>query len=178
MAKAWKTIPVNRGKDEAKIDAEDFERVSAHTWRTITSSSGRRIVVTTISTPKGYRQLTLGAFLMKPPKGKLVYPRRFQNGFDYRKENLIVCSMSDRQKILPKSRKTGTSRYKGVSYYPKNSCWRAGIRVEGKAIHLGFFDSEEEAALAYNKAARKHFGEMAYQNTVVKAQPRRKADKT
>lgn len=172
MAKAWKTIPVNKGKDEAKIDAEDFERVTQHSWRTVTAKSGRRIVVTTISTPKGYRQITLGAFLMKPPKGKLVYPRRFQNGFDYRKENLIVCSMSERQKILPKSRNTGTSKYKGVSFYSKNSCWRAGIRVNGKSVHIGFFDSEEEAALAYNKAAKKHFGDLAYQNRIERTKKR------
>jgi hypothetical protein len=176
MAKPWKSISVNKGKDSAKIDAEDFARVTEHSWRTVTSKTGRRMVVTTLSTPKGYRQITLGAFLMNPPKGKLVYPRRFMNGFDYRKDNLIVCTMADRQKILPKSRNTGTSKYKGVSYYTKNSCWRAGIRVDGKSIHIGFFDSEEEAAVAYNKAARKHFGEMAYQNQVTLKKPSRQGD--
>lgn len=172
----WKLIPVNKGKDQAKIDAEDFDRVSQHSWRTVTAKSGRKTVVTTVSTPKGPRMLTLGAFLMNPAKGQLVYPRRFNHGFDYRKENLIVCTMKERQRILPKSRNQGTSKYKGVSFYPKNNCWRAGIRVDGKSIHIGFFDSEEAAALAYNEAARKHFGDNAYQNQVAKRDPRRQSD--
>lgn len=172
----WKWIPINKGKEQAKIDAEDFDLVSQHSWRTVTAKSGRRTVVTTISTPKGPRMLTLGAFLMKPRKGHLVYPRRFQNGFDYRKENLIVCTMKERQRILPKSRTQGTSQYKGVSYYPKNSCWRAGIRVDGRSIHIGFFDNEDAAAVAYNEAARKYFGDQAYQNQIRSPRPKRRSD--
>jgi AP2-like factor (euAP2 lineage) len=174
MTQNWKYLPVNKGKDKAKVDSEDFEMLSELSWRTVTSSSGRRVVVTSVKTPKGVRMVTLGAYLMKPPKGKQVYPRRFQNGFDYRKENLIVCTMQERQQILPKSRsQSGTSQYKGVSYYTKNKCWRAGIGVDGKSIHIGFYDSEEEAALAYNKAALQHFGDQAYQNQIKKSLPRR-----
>ncbi len=174
MATSWKNLPVNKGRDQAKVDAEDFVRLSQLSWRTVTAKSGRRVVVTSVATPKGTRMVTLGAFLMKPPKGKQVYPRRFLNGFDYRKENLIVCTMKERQRILPKNRNNlGTSQYKGVSYYSKNKCWRAGIGVDGKSIHIGFFDTEEEAATAYNKAARKHFGDQSYQNQVKKRPPRR-----
>lgn len=176
MNKPWKLIPVNKGKDHAKIDEEDFEKVSNHSWRTVTAKSGRQTVVTTVATEKGPRMLSLGAFLMKPEKGQMVYPRRFMNGFDYRKENLIVCSMKERQRILPKNRAEGTSQYKGVSWYPKNKCWRAGIRVDGKSIHLGFFQTEEDAAKAYNEAAKKHFGEHAYQNQIKPAATRRQSD--
>ena len=38
---------------------------------------------------------------MNPPKGKLAYPRRFNDGFDYRKNNLIICTMQERQQLLP-----------------------------------------------------------------------------
>ena len=43
---------------------------------------------------------------------------------------------------------------------------RAGIEVNGKTINLGNFKGEDAAALAYNKAARKHFGSLAYQNQI------------
>lgn len=161
--KPWCFIPVNKGH-KAKIDREDFERVSQYTWRVLKKDSGRLKVVTNIRGRKGYRQISLGQFLMKPPKGKMVYPRRFMDGLDYRKDNLIVCSMKERQRILPKSRRHGSSKFKGVYYVPTIKKWRAGIKVDGKAISIGIFKTEKEAALAYNQAAREYFGDMTYQN--------------
>jgi hypothetical protein len=40
------------------------------------------------------------------------------------------------------------------------------IEVNGKTINLGDFMRETQAASAYNKAARDHFGRIAYQNPV------------
>lgn len=162
---AWVYIPVNKGH-RAKIDAEDYDRVIKHTWRVIKKGSGRLKVVTNVVTPKGNRQVSLGHFLMNPPKGKMVYPRRFLDGLDYRKSNLIVCTMRERQQILPKSRHHGTSKYKGVSFVQSLKRWRASIKVNGKSKSLGVFTNETDAALAYNKAARELFGESSYQNVV------------
>jgi hypothetical protein len=162
-SKEWCYIPVNKGY-RAKIDKEDLARVSKFTWRVIKRPSGRLRVATSISTKKGVRQMSLAQFLMKPPKGKMVYARRFMEELDFRKDNLIICTMSERQRILPKSRRFGTSRFKGVYRVEKEKKWRAQIEVDGQHISLGLFLSEVDAAAAYNKAAREHFGEMAYQN--------------
>ena len=67
---------------------------------------------------------------------------------------------------LPKHRQGATSSYRGVSFQKANKKWRAGIQVNGKAINLGDFSSENKAALAYNKAAKKYFGDIAYQNSI------------
>ncbi len=170
--KPWCYLPLSKGH-RAKIDQEDLERLSAHSWRVIKKESGRLKVVTNVKTPKGYRQVSLGHFLMKPPAGKMVYPRRFLDGLDYRKDNLIVCTMKERQRILPKSRNKGSSKFKGVYYMPSLKKWRAGIKVEGKTVSLGVFSSEAEAALAYNEAARKYFGDIAYQNQLIPKTNRR-----
>lgn len=77
---------------------------------------------------------------------------------------MIVCTLQERQRLLPKKRVETSSTYRGVSYSKTHSKWRAGIEVEGRSINLGMFNSEEEAAEAYNKAARQHFGDVAYQN--------------
>lgn len=163
MAKAWTTITVHPGL-KAKIDKEDLARVSEHSWRVTKGTTGRKRVVTSIRTPQGVRTVTLGKFLMKPAKGKQVYPRRFNEGLDYRKDNLIVCTLKERQRLLPKKRVRTSSSYRGVSYSRSHGKWRAGIEVNGRSLNLGLFKSEDAAAEAYNKAARKHFGDIAYQN--------------
>ncbi|MES2856325.1 MAG: AP2 domain-containing protein [Bdellovibrionota bacterium] len=165
MAKDWCYVETSAGQ-KVKIDREDFERVSNHSWRVTKSTTGRNRVVTSVRTPKGVRSVTLGKFLMKPAKGKQVYPRRFNEGLDYRKSNLIVCTLAERQRMLPKKRQDATSTYRGVSYSKTEEKWRAGIEVDGQSINLGSFASEKSAAEAYNKAAKKHFGDVAYQNNL------------
>ena len=60
----------------------------------------------------------------------------------------------------------GSSKYKGVSWYKRYCNWIAKIKINYKQIHLGYYTTEEEAALAYNKAALEHFGEYAKINDV------------
>ena len=110
---------------------------------------------------------------MSPPKDKQVYPRRFNDGLDYRKENLIVCTLKERQRLLPKNRKGSSSHFRGVSFQKSSEKWRAAIQVKGRSINLGDFKSEEDAAEAYNKAAKKYFGEIAYQNRLDMKRKRR-----
>lgn len=57
------------------------------------------------------------------------------------------------------------SKYKGVvPPIGKRKRWRARIRDNGKEITLGWFDTEEEAAKAYDKSARERFGVFASLN--------------
>jgi len=42
-----------------------------------------------------------------------------------------------------------TSRYKGVSWFPRDNKWKAMIYIDGKRKHLGYFDCELKAALVY-----------------------------
>ena len=60
----------------------------------------------------------------------------------------------------------GTSQYKGVSRFKQTCKWRADIKINHKQTYLGLYDNEEEAALAYNKAALEYFGEYAKINLI------------
>lgn len=170
--KDWTTITLSGG-EKCKIDREDLERVSKHSWRVTKGTTGRNRVVTSVREGERVRTLTLGKFLMSPPKGKQVYPRRFNEGLDYRKDNLVVCTLKERQRLLPKKRAGSTSSFRGVSYSKTDKKWRAAIEVDGVSRNLGHFKSEAEAALAYNEAARRAFGSIAYQNPIGKRTEKR-----
>lgn len=56
------------------------------------------------------------------------------------------------------------SRYKGVSWHRNK--WQATIMIDGKNACLGSFESEIDAAIAYNKKAKELHGEFARLNEV------------
>ena len=48
---------------------------------------------------------------------------------------------------------SAVSKYIGVSKIHNRQQFRARIKINGKAVHLGSFDSEVKAARAYNRRA-------------------------
>jgi hypothetical protein len=52
-----------------------------------------------------------------------------------------------------------SSKYRGVSWCKRDNKWRPQIRYDGKKHNLGYFEDEEEAANAYERAAKVHKGE-------------------
>lgn len=60
-----------------------------------------------------------------------------------------------------------TSLYKGVYLHSRKKSWVARIQVDRRDIYLGLFDSQEDAAAAYNVAASRFFGEFARLNFIL-----------
>jgi hypothetical protein len=83
------------------------------------------------------------------------------NKLDCRKENLIWRSRAWVSRQRKTTSKTG---YMGV--YKENKRYRAVISANGKSMHIGMFDSPEEAALAYNRKSWELFGHMGKQNKI------------
>jgi hypothetical protein len=46
-----------------------------------------------------------------------------------------------------------SSVYRGVTFNKKSKKWQSVLNVSGSHVHLGTFDSEESAAVAFDKAA-------------------------
>lgn len=51
-----------------------------------------------------------------------------------------------------------TSQYRGVSWIASRQKWEACISIKNKTLHLGKYDTEVEAARAYNAAVIEHGG--------------------
>ena len=145
-----KTIPLTRGY-VATVDDADFERLAAKTWWT--ARRGRTVYAICAD---GY----MHRIIMEPKPGQWT-DHINHDGLDNRRENLRLCTSSQNHQNQRKTR--GTSRYKGVSLY-RDGKWRAKIKKDGKQHSLGHFVNEDDAAKAYDRAAREMFGEYAHTN--------------
>jgi len=83
------------------------------------------------------------------------------NTRDNRLENLRVVSPIENYRNRRKLT-AGASQYIGVSKYTRYKAtwnkWRAFIRIDGKAVQLGTYATEIEAARARDEAAKLHYG--------------------
>lgn len=80
------------------------------------------------------------------------------------KRNNLRLATNQQQKGNESLRKTNTSGFRGV-YWSKKYCkWLAQICFNSKSIFLGYYPNKVAAAKAYNKAAKKYFGEFACPN--------------
>jgi len=86
------------------------------------------------------------------------------NTLDNRKENLRICNVS--QNAQNKKWCKHSSKYKGVCYDKYHKKWRASIWTNNRALLLGYFLNENDAGLAYNRAAVEYFGNFAHINII------------
>jgi hypothetical protein len=156
------------GNFVAWIDADDAEKVAAHTWRV--KMDGRVYFKTDIQQPDGKRTtLLLHRFLKSCPDGLQVDHTNHEY-LDLRKNELRCVNDSQNSQNARKQNRTTSSQYKGVSWFKRDSKWRASITHNNKLIHLGLYpptpEGEIEAATAYNKAAIELFGEFSKLNVI------------
>ena len=69
-------------------------------------------------------------------------------------------------KLGVKTNRKTSSIYVGVSLEKRSNKWKAGISVNKKRIHLGTFETEIAAAIAYNESAIKYYGKNAKLNII------------
>lgn len=159
-----KTIPLTKGYSTI-IDAEDYPLVSKETWIIHKSKNGRMYA----RCKKKGRYWLLHRILLGLINPKPFVDHADHDGLNNRRKNLRICT---NRKNIQNGRKhpNCTSRFKGVYIClrtrQENPTQRiqAHIRIDGKLKILGFFKSEIEAALAYDRAAKKYFKKFACLN--------------
>lgn len=157
----------------ALVDDADFERLSEFVWCYKERSDGNGgYVYRYIKDPQSKSKRGVGRRLLHHDVLQVLssveIDHRNGDGLDNQRRNLRRATHAQNcrnQRTQSTGRKT--SKFKGVGKASPNR-WRARIRLDGKLIDLGHFESEVEAAAAYNSAATALFREYAKLNEGVR----------
>lgn len=71
----------------------------------------------------------------------------------------LACDTRSKVTGAQRMRSNNTSGVRGVHWHKRSQKWRAFIRVQGKHLYLGSFETIEKAAAARKVAAKEYFGE-------------------
>jgi len=158
----WKVIKLTQNK-WVMVDAEDYDELSKYKWALIRGTTGVMYAQRHPWDKKTKKQNIerMHRTIMKAKKGQEI-DHVNGNGLDNRKSNLRFCTQS--QNCSNSGSRGGTSRFKGVSFNKRDKNWKAYIMANSKNKNLGYFKLEEDAARAYDEAAKKHHGEFAWCN--------------
>ncbi len=147
----------------AIVDVADFDELNKFGWYAQKFSSGfyaRR----TIYVHGRAIAIHMHRVIMQPPPGFVVDHHK-GNGLDNRRANLRIATPAQNCYNNKKTtRRTCTSKYKGVSLERETKKWRACIIHNGKKTSLGSYANEIDAARAYDEAAKELFGKFAKLN--------------
>jgi hypothetical protein len=110
----------------------------------------------------GQKQILLHRFILGLTDGKILVDHKNGDTRDCQRSNMRIATEGQNRANQKKTR--GASRFKGVTLHRKSGKWDAQIGGRMGHRHLGRFDSEEDAARAYDIAAKERFGEFARPN--------------
>lgn len=144
------------------VDDEDYESVSQHKWFAVKDGRTYYACKNAGILPFRYR-LWMHRVILSAPK-ELQVDHINGNGLDNRRCNLRLVTGAQNSTNSQKKSGSTSSRFKGVDWYKPYDKWRARITNNRRVTHLGYFNTDIEAAQAYNEAAIELFGEFARLN--------------
>lgn len=148
-----------RGGEVALVDEEDLPRILPYLWyaaQTSRKTGKPKIYVQGTSPGAGRPLFYLHRFVLDAPKGIKV-DHRNGDTFDCQKGNLrLATDNQNAHNRMPNASMGGkpcASPYKGVSWDKKSKAWRAQIGHLRVLYRIGLFESEIQAAEAYDDFA-------------------------
>jgi hypothetical protein len=152
---SYRLIPLTQGQN-AIVDVDDFDWLSQWNWYACWDVMGQCFYARR-ATGRG-THISMHRAILKCVEW---VDHKNGDGLDNRRNNLRKSTHTEnsRNRRMHHNNKSG---FKGV--YMCNGKWRAGIDVNGKCRHLGYFPSAEDAARAYDVAAAEFHGGFARLN--------------
>lgn len=155
-----RTIGLTKGKI-CLVDDDVFEEVSKHKWYFhVTSKAGRGYAARREKLTKKF--IYMHRIITNAQRG-LDVDHINNDTLDNRRSNLRVCTRKENLRNSLKNKDYKYSKYRGVTKIGKKY-W--AVFMGGVKRYVGIYNSEVEAALAYNKEATKRYGEYAKLNEV------------
>lgn len=149
----------------SKVDDDDFPLLSKPTWQASYDKkrgvflASRGVWNSLAKKPK----TVLMAREIAKPKGRNQVDHINHDTLDNRKDNLRICTRSQNA-MNQQKQNNNTSGFKGVCWSKHNRKWVSRIVLEGKTIHIGGFNSREDAGRAYDEKATEIYGKFAHLN--------------
>lgn len=155
-----KTILLSRGLT-TQVDSDVYEWASHFNWWA-SSNKCKNVYAVRLGSVREPTTVYLHKAILCPPEGFCV-DHIDRNSLNNLKSNLRVCTQQ--QNLWNVNDGYGTSRYKGVHLVKRktalNKCWLSRIRTKDGRKYIGYYESEEEAAIAYDLRALTEHGEFA-----------------
>lgn len=140
------------------VNKKDLPRITKHSW--FATKQGKDFYVRAKINGKS---VPLHRFLMGCYDSSKIVDHKNNNTLDNRTSNLRIVNTTQSAINRRGWRNKGDgSKYKGV--YKSGNKWRSVIKKKGKRFELGRFNTQEEAAKAYDKKAVELHGEFANLN--------------
>lgn len=141
-----------------EVDAEDVERLNPYRL-TVQFLRGKTPYV--YLRARGKKQIALSRLIMEAKPGEVV---DHINGdtLNNKRANLRICTAA--QNALNRMAHGEASKFRGVTWGPRQKKWRAAIQKDRKQYHIGYFKDEVDAARAWDARAKMLHGEFARLN--------------
>lgn len=147
--------------EEFYFDLEDYEKIKDYCW--YINQQGYVMAYDCNAKDSGSHILMHRLIMCFPDEIEVDHINH--NKRNNKKENLRIVNDSQNQ-MNKKKQKNNTSGVTGVRWHKKHRKWYAHIGVNRNQIHIGSFDTFEEAVVARKEAEEKYFGEYSYNNSI------------
>lgn len=145
-----KTILTATG-EKVVVDNDDYLILSKRNWYLKTNKYSKLICTAKPLKNKKQKMVLMHREILGLSDPDKIVIHRNGNPFDNRKSNLFVIARGKQNSL--RKRNYNTKSYKGVHYKKENRNYVAAISKDGIKYHLGSFETAEEAAKMYDKAA-------------------------